>query len=179
MRTFCRAEVHALPFAFDRARRLHELEISRRHEARSTGGRFSRRGNKVFGIASRSKRVGGSARSARRHIEAHARNSKRVRNNLFGRVTLRNRLSSKYAHFRHCAIHWYGCYCLSSSSSIDHRRRRINTSPNQAVEEEGRVDYISKWSNGSSVPIQRAGKPRVQFCQSLDICSDKVSVLYR
>lgn len=32
-------------------------------------------------------------------------------------------------------------YCLSSSSAIDHCRRRINTSPNQAVEEERRVKY--------------------------------------
>lgn len=64
MRTFGRT-AHAL-LAFDRARRLHELEIGRRHGHLSTAERLRWGGEEVFGVASRPKNVGG-ARAARGH----------------------------------------------------------------------------------------------------------------
>ena len=64
MRTFGRT-AHAL-LALDRARRLHEPEIGRRHGHLSTTEGLRWGGEEVFGVASRSKDVGG-ARAARGH----------------------------------------------------------------------------------------------------------------
>lgn len=64
MPTFGRT-AHAL-LALDRARRLHEPEIGRRHGHLSTTEGLRWGGEQVFGVASRSKNVGGT-RAARGH----------------------------------------------------------------------------------------------------------------